>query len=427
MAIDDRPTVTRFRSLLALLALVAAFAAGAPATAADVRTLYGDALALARAGDLDAAETRLHAVLGADKQHARSRILLGLIGDRREVRIDADAFAQVLDGIARARARDRKAAREAFEAALALQPEYPVALRELATVLRMQGDNDGAIALYERALAVDPDDPIAESSLGLALGWAGRHDAAALHFEKAIHLDPDFKPAVHNLGWSLEAMGREAEARSQYVRALELDPDSEITLANLLSDSDAPDGRSSDPEAITELVDSIRTGDTRTRRNAVAVLAHTPEFGPATLPLLRHREAMVRVAAVNVFAKAPYAGAVGPLVELLASDPDFAVRGEAASALARAADPRASAALVRAMGADPDEQVRSMSAWALACHPGCATARALRAAQRDRIVLVRHHASKSVARLGGGAAPADPRAPDPWLAKVCAGETTPLP
>jgi len=427
MPIMDRPIVTRCRSLTALVTLVVAVATVIPAAAGTQSAKYHEALARARAGDLDAAEARLRSVLQTDKHDVHARTLLDLIGDRRELRLGEDAFASTLDGIARANARDRRGARQAFESALELQPEYAPVLRDLGRLLMDEGDNDGAISILARALALDPDDPITENNLGLALGWAGNHDVAIGHFQNAIDLDPGYRSAAHNLGWSLSAVGRELEARAQYARALELDPDSEITLGNILAGSDQTDAVALDPEAITELVASIRTGDTRTRTNAVAQLARTTDSGPAALPLLRDREAMVRIAAVSVFRKAPHAEAVGPLTALLARDPDRAVRTEAAYALKHTADTRASAALMRAVGADREENVRSAAAWALARHPGCATARALRAAQRDRIIMVRRSASKSVARLGGGAAPVDPSAPDPWLAKVCAGESAPLP
>jgi Flp pilus assembly protein TadD len=421
-----RSTLMRRCSLTALLTFVAAVAAVIPAAAATLRATYHEALARARAGDLDAAEARLRSVLQTDRQDVHARILLELIGDRRELRLDEDAFASTLDGIARANGRDRRGARQAFESALEIQPGYAPVLRDLGRLLMDEGDNDGAISILARARALDPDDPITENNLGLAFGWAGNHDVAIGHFQNAIDLDPAYKSAAHNLGWSLRAVGRELEARAQYARALELDPDSEITLGNILAGSDRTEAVARDPEAIAELVASIRAGNTRTRTNAVAELARTTESGPAALPLLRDREAMVRIAAVSVFRKAPYADAVGPLTALLARDPDSAVRTEAAYALQHAADTRASAALIRAVGADRAENVRAASAWALARHPGCATARALRAAQRDRIVMVRRSAGESVARLGGGAARVDPNATDPWLAKVCSGESAPL-
>jgi Flp pilus assembly protein TadD len=341
--------------------------------------------------------------------------------------LDADAFAHTLAGVTHAQAGDRTGARQAFEAALELQPEYPAALRELGAVLRIQGDNDGAIALYERALAVAPDDPIAEHDLGLAFAWAGRYDVARGHYENAVHLDPDFASAVHNLGVSLLQLGRPAEARAQFVRALELDPGSEVTQAAILYGPDGLQRDADDPEAVANLVAAIETGDARTRTKAVELLARASGPGPAVLRLLVHREAMVRVAAAGFFRKQYFAGAVGRLTELLERDPDYAVRTEAALALRPAAGPRASEALVRAVSADPAVNVRKASAQALARHPGCVTARALRAAQRDRIIVVRRIASESVAFRGGGAAPVDPSAPDAWLARVCAGESAPLP
>ena len=50
-------------------------------------------------------------------------------------------------------------AREALDRALELEPEYTLALAELAALSAEQGDRDAAIALYDRADRADPDDP----------------------------------------------------------------------------------------------------------------------------------------------------------------------------------------------------------------------------------------------------------------------------
>jgi tetratricopeptide (TPR) repeat protein len=147
---------------------------------------------------------------------------------------------------------------EAFNHALALEPDYAPAHNSLGSVLRQQGHHDEAIAQLEAALRLQPafDDArfnlanaradrgdwaraIAEyeailrrrpdavdvqSNLGIALASANRPVEAVEHFRAAVALAPQDAKAHYNLGHALLVRGDSSEAVEHLARALQLDP-----------------------------------------------------------------------------------------------------------------------------------------------------------------------------------------------------------
>jgi tetratricopeptide (TPR) repeat protein/TolB-like protein len=81
---------------------------------------------------------------------------------------------------------DPNAAIAEFQAALALDPEYGLALNELAFTLVGKGDYAGAQTALERYVAVAPDESNPLDSLGLLLFLRGRYDEAIDKYEKAM-------------------------------------------------------------------------------------------------------------------------------------------------------------------------------------------------------------------------------------------------
>lgn len=91
-------------------------------------------------------------------------------------------------------------AREAYERALALQPDLAEANNDLGALLAGSGDIDDAIARFRAALASTPDYPDALNNLGYALLLTGHNDEARTLYERALALQPDFPEALNNLG-----------------------------------------------------------------------------------------------------------------------------------------------------------------------------------------------------------------------------------
>lgn len=106
-------------------------------------------------------------------------------------------------------------ARRAFEAALAIHADFPMALAGLGNVLLQAGDTAGARRSFERALAIKPQFPQALAALAdLALREHAREEAEALA-RQALALSPDGGPALLVLA-QIEA------AREEYEDALTL-------------------------------------------------------------------------------------------------------------------------------------------------------------------------------------------------------------
>jgi spermidine synthase len=81
------------------------------------------------------------------------------------------------------------AVREA-EAALAIQPDYPLAHNVLGAALAGLGQRERARAAFEAALQSDPRDPATHSNLATLELEAGNVEAARRHFAEALMLDP---------------------------------------------------------------------------------------------------------------------------------------------------------------------------------------------------------------------------------------------
>ncbi|MEP7183655.1 MAG: tetratricopeptide repeat protein [Betaproteobacteria bacterium] len=91
--------------------------------------------------------------------------------------------------------------------------------------LREAGDAAGAIAAYEAALAIDTDHPVALNNLGLARAETGDRDGAAVCWRRALERDPDNADALANLANVLFARGEHAGAEGLYTRLFTLRTD----------------------------------------------------------------------------------------------------------------------------------------------------------------------------------------------------------
>jgi tetratricopeptide (TPR) repeat protein len=88
---------------------------------------------------------------------------------------------------------DWAAADEAFQRAIALDPEYPVARYWYTEMLIITGRLQEAIVHAERAVALEPASPVARHVLGTALLYAGRPDEALVRERESVELAPTFE------------------------------------------------------------------------------------------------------------------------------------------------------------------------------------------------------------------------------------------
>jgi tetratricopeptide (TPR) repeat protein len=84
-------------------------------------------------------------------------------------------------------------ARDAFQAAVKLEPRYLGARGSLAQVLRRLRDFRGAIAEGKKALALKKDDPDALHAVGMAYAALGQRADAARHLEAFLRVHPEYE------------------------------------------------------------------------------------------------------------------------------------------------------------------------------------------------------------------------------------------
>ena len=83
--------------------------------------------------------------------------------------------------------------------AVALDPAYAAAFRNLGYALDQAGQGDEAIAAYRRALSLEPRDALTLNNLGVLYDKQGRHDEALAAFEEAAKADPSSRAIQQNL------------------------------------------------------------------------------------------------------------------------------------------------------------------------------------------------------------------------------------
>lgn len=129
---------------------------------------------------------------------------------------EQDRLAVARQALERGRAlaaQDRpQEALAALRRAIAVEPQYPLALNEIGVLLARQGDHDGAVEHLQLAVGFDPGFSAAWSNLGEALRRAERHEDALGAYGRALDLDDEQPAAWYGLAASLKALGREEQA-----------------------------------------------------------------------------------------------------------------------------------------------------------------------------------------------------------------------
>jgi tetratricopeptide (TPR) repeat protein len=147
-----------------------------------------------------------------------------LAGFRRVTKQDPSAIAFYNLGTLSMKAGQPAEARQAFERALAIQPDHAEAGNSLGALLAQSGDVPGAIARFRAALQVRPDFADALNNLGYAL-FQGEQDQQAYElYQKALAAEPEFPEALNNLGIFFGQRGDLAQAESFFKRAVAARP-----------------------------------------------------------------------------------------------------------------------------------------------------------------------------------------------------------
>ncbi len=133
-------------------------------------------------------------------------------------------WAHNLIGLVRANAGEGAAAREAFRAALTLDPDFLPARINLGNSLFESGDMTGARQAYQEVRDREPRNVLAAEGFAEPLLAAGNRSAAVKAYLDAAELDP-VDPRYFTKAGRIEiAAGNPAEGVKLLTRALELDP-----------------------------------------------------------------------------------------------------------------------------------------------------------------------------------------------------------
>jgi tetratricopeptide (TPR) repeat protein len=98
------------------------------------------------------------------------------------------------------------------------------ALKQLGLKAVSAGLMQKALDAFDRALAIDPQDARIHYSRGLALALLGRIDKALAAFDEALKINPQFAEVHCSRGLALAQLGRMDEALAAFDRALAINP-----------------------------------------------------------------------------------------------------------------------------------------------------------------------------------------------------------
>lgn len=203
--------------------------AGRTGNGAEALRLAGD-IALARQQPRDAAR---HYRAAFDKAPSPRLALLGFNAAFRAG--DGDKGVALLEGWLRTHPDDLivlgalaegqlrlgrlPAARSAYEAVLARDPQNAAAANNLAQVLLRQNDS-GALSMAERAARLAPQDANALDTLGWTRARNGSLEVGLKTLREARLRAPDSRDIRFHLAWVLSRSGKKDEARSELAGAL---------------------------------------------------------------------------------------------------------------------------------------------------------------------------------------------------------------
>jgi mono/diheme cytochrome c family protein len=119
------------------------------------------------------------------------------------------------------------------ELALKLNPDDPVAHRQLGGILLGTGDFPGAMAHLQRAIELNPQDEDAHFYLGRLLRQQRRNSAAVREYEQVLAINHTNYQAHGNLGLIFLQQGDLDKAQQHFEAALTIFPEDKIARQNL--------------------------------------------------------------------------------------------------------------------------------------------------------------------------------------------------
>jgi protein O-GlcNAc transferase len=203
------------------------------------------------AGDTKAARGPFQKAVAIDPKFAQAQLNLGLVlldaGDLGQAALHLDraiellgnkpdaAYPHYLRAKVSSGQNDLRQAIAHLQQAVALRPDFAEAWSDLGDARRTNLDGAGALAAFERAVSLAPDDPVAQTRLGSQYLEEGKAHLAAEHLREAARLDPQNQSTLYVLQRALRTDGQTAEADAVKQKLAELLRDKDKDDQNLLA------------------------------------------------------------------------------------------------------------------------------------------------------------------------------------------------
>jgi len=136
-------------------------------------------------------------------------------------------------GVQKTNSRDFEGAKNDFQKAIELDPNYAFAHNNLALLLiKNFGDKEGAKFHYEKAIELDPKNANTHFNYAFLLrDYFNDRKGARAEFEKALVINPYFAEGQFNYALILKDAGEKDAAKKHYISATKLNP--KLVNANL--------------------------------------------------------------------------------------------------------------------------------------------------------------------------------------------------
>lgn len=138
-------------------------------------------------------------------------------------RDDEDVYYNL--ALAYARTGDKQSAKQNYQKALEIFPDYVEAHNNLGNILVADGNFAEAIEHFQKALQQDEKNASTHNNLGTAYARQKKIANSLVHFETAVQLQPDYPDAQFNLGNAYLLLQRHDDAIATFTKLLEFHPD----------------------------------------------------------------------------------------------------------------------------------------------------------------------------------------------------------
>ncbi len=122
---------------------------------------------------------------------------------------------------------------QAYQKAVAINPQSDQAYNNMGVAYDDKGEYDRAIQAYQKAVAINPQGDEAYTYMGIAYGQKEDYDRAIQAFQKAVAINPQSDQAYYNMGVAYGQKEDYDHAIEAYQKAVELNPQSDDAYYNM--------------------------------------------------------------------------------------------------------------------------------------------------------------------------------------------------